>query len=336
MKQFSQKLAKELAGVLSKNASVIASIKEAGDVNGTFRVVATTQGKDRDGEIVLQEGLDVTNFLKNPVILFGHDYWSLPIGVATKVEKNSETGQTIIEGVFASEEANPKAQQVRRLYDAGMLKAVSIGFIAKNWEGNVITESELLELSFVPVPANADALDIAKSAGLIETLKAFLDDMTAQKLAPQGVFAKFYEDAKHSAPTQETEVKTEDQSGTVESEEEEPKPEETPKPKPEEDGALSNEDIKKSFASFDEKLDNIVNELKAFSGIQETLKSVEEKLVGISSKQKENVSQEEAPESDEAKGVEELQSILSDVQKQTQLIDRVVGNINKTLKTVKK
>lgn len=131
------------------------------DSNGTFEVIASTQSKDRHGEIVLQEGIDITNYLKNPVILFAHDYDELPIGKATSVIK--ETDRLIIKGVFAPTE---EAQKIRVLYDAGFLKTVSIGFIAKEWEGNVITVSELLELSFVAVPANPDALDIAKGKGI--------------------------------------------------------------------------------------------------------------------------------------------------------------------------
>lgn len=241
MKKFTEQLAKELAGAIEKNAALVASIKEAKD-NGTFRVVATTQGKDRDGEIVLQEGLNTENFMKNPVILFGHNYWDLPIGKATKVEKNTETGQTIIEGIFASAEANPLAQQVRKLYDAGILIATSIGFIAKNWEGNVITESELLELSFVPVPANPDALDTVKELHLEASLKDVLGFAVKQGAMLEGAYAKFYEDAKTTEPTEEKEV---------------------------------------TLVQLAEKMDNVLKELQAFSEVKELLTSVDAKLTSI-------------------------------------------------------
>ena len=165
-KKFSEKVRGEIAKAFEKHAKFISEMKSEGDT-GTFEVIASTQGKDRDGEIVLQDGIDITNYLKNPVILFGHDYWSLPIGKATEVVK--ETDKMIIKGVFASAEANPIAQQVRKLYEEGILCAVSIGFIPKQYEGNVITQCELLELSFVPVPANADALSmlsLAKERGV--------------------------------------------------------------------------------------------------------------------------------------------------------------------------
>jgi hypothetical protein len=68
----------------------------------------------------------------------------------------------VAKGRFAPEDANPFAQQVRKLYDAKIIKTTSVGFIAREMEGNVITKAELLEFSFVPVPANPMALSLAK------------------------------------------------------------------------------------------------------------------------------------------------------------------------------
>jgi len=68
----------------------------------------------------------------------------------------------VIEGVFAGTE---KAQIVRQLYDEGIIKTVSVGFIPKKRDEKdqkIITEAELLELSFVPVPANPNALSLQK------------------------------------------------------------------------------------------------------------------------------------------------------------------------------
>ncbi len=155
------------------------SVSEDKSFDGTFEVVASTQSMDRQGEIVLQAGLNTENYMLNPVILAFHDYSSLPIGIATSVEKQAD--KTIIKGKFVSADINPFAQVIRKLYDCGALKTVSIGFIAKQWEGNVITESELLELSFVPVPANQDALAIGKEAKLDEKEMALLVEKSVRK-----------------------------------------------------------------------------------------------------------------------------------------------------------
>jgi len=124
---------------------------------GTFEVVASTQGEDRAGEVILVKGWDTENYLKNPIILYAHDYSSLPVGAATEVVKNED--QLIVKGVFAN---TPEGQKVRQLYDDGILRTVSVGFIPMERDGNVITKAELLELSFVPVPCNPEALSLAK------------------------------------------------------------------------------------------------------------------------------------------------------------------------------
>lgn len=159
LKEFTKAQAKELVKAFQS-----LHIKQAKG-EGTFEVIATTEGVDRDGEVILIKGWDLKNFMKNPVLLFGHDYWSYPIGAVTEV--NAEGDKLIAKGVFARTEEGQKARQ---LYDDGILKAVSVGFIPRKREGNVIIEAELLELSFVPVPANADALDNRKQLKEFENM----------------------------------------------------------------------------------------------------------------------------------------------------------------------
>ncbi len=61
----------------------------------------------------------------------------------------------VAEGKFAPAEANPFAQQVRALYDAGIVRATSVGYIpaGARMDGMSDKGNELLEFSFVPVPA---------------------------------------------------------------------------------------------------------------------------------------------------------------------------------------
>lgn len=136
-------------------AKSIETIKAATE-GGTFKVVVSTDNIDRSGESVKQDGWNLEHYKKNPIVLWAHDYASLPIGMCTKIEVVGN--QLIAEGMFAPEEANPFAQQVRKLYDAGMITATSVGFIPTEMDGNDITKAELLEFSFVPVPANPYAL----------------------------------------------------------------------------------------------------------------------------------------------------------------------------------
>ena len=134
---------------------------------GTFQVLISTADVDRDGEVIDVNGWDFTNFLKNPVILWAHNYSDLPIGVAEKIAM-TEQGP-VLNGRFASKEANPKAENVRLLYEEGIQKAVSVGFIPKERDPEDetrITLAELLEVSFVPVPANPNSLALAMKKGI--------------------------------------------------------------------------------------------------------------------------------------------------------------------------
>jgi len=131
------------------------SIKESTTDLGTFRVKITNEAIDRAGEMIKADGWDFGPYMKSPVVLWGHDYKGLPIGMTLRLVQ--EGAETIAEGVFAPTEF---AQECRKLYDMGMLRASSVGFIPKEMEGNIITKAELLEWSFVAVPCNAEALSM--------------------------------------------------------------------------------------------------------------------------------------------------------------------------------
>lgn len=164
------KLTAELASdirarVKALDFSTIEKLAKAKEQNGTFDVIISTEVKDRAGEIVRQDGWDLTNYKNNPIVLWGHDYYSLPIGVCTETYNTTYRGVPALgaRGVFFPAEVNPLAQQVRRMYEYGVKSGynvgctTSVGFIPKEFDpedSSIITRSELLEFSFVPVPAN--------------------------------------------------------------------------------------------------------------------------------------------------------------------------------------
>src|SRR5277367_4518701 len=153
------------ARVKALDFGAIEKIKKAKDDNGTFDVIISTEDLDRAGEIVRQNGWEMANYKNNPIVLWGHDYYSLPIGVCLETYKTEVHGvpATGAKGVFYPSEINPLAQQVRRMYEFGVKNNIgvgcttSVGFIPKEFDESnqrVITRAELLEFSFVPVPAN--------------------------------------------------------------------------------------------------------------------------------------------------------------------------------------
>jgi len=169
--QFTEEAKAKFAAAFATDefASFIQKTKAATE-SGTFRVIISTPATDRQGDSVDQNLWDLGNYLSNPVVLWGHDYFSLPIGIATSIEKQMVAGQPVLvaEGKFAPAEANPFAQQVRALYDAGIVRATSVGFIpaSARMDGQSEKGNELLEFSFVPVPANPQALSLGQAQKL--------------------------------------------------------------------------------------------------------------------------------------------------------------------------
>jgi hypothetical protein len=167
---FALKITEDLAADIRARVKSLdfAAIEKAGkakDANGTFDVIISTEDTDRSGEIVKQSGWELANYKNNPIVLWGHDYYSLPIGVCTETYLTEKDGVPALgaKGVFLSADINPFAQQVRKLYEFGLSKGAgvgcttSVGFIPKEFDENArntITKAELLEFSFVPVPAN--------------------------------------------------------------------------------------------------------------------------------------------------------------------------------------
>ena len=140
-----------------------------------YEFTASTSIQDRDGEVIEASGWDLKNFKKNPVIMYAHDYRSLPIGKASRVWLSDGKLKNTVS--FPPEGTYEFADIVERLVGAGYLNTESVGFIPKKWEDGdgekaprrTYTKQELLEISIVPVPSNPDALRNAIEDGVITT-----------------------------------------------------------------------------------------------------------------------------------------------------------------------
>lgn len=121
-----------------------------------FDAIFSTGNMDRDGEIIHQN-FELDNFKENPVLLDSHRYDTLQriIGRVDNIEVKEGKLQGTI--VFAID--NPLGALAAKLAEKGFINATSIGFIPKEFDGmGNPTRSELLEISIVGVPANAEAL----------------------------------------------------------------------------------------------------------------------------------------------------------------------------------
>lgn len=158
-------------------------------VNRSARFVMSTEAPDRDKDIIIQSGMNLTEFLKNPQALMFHNSWSFPIGSWEDVQTITAGRPKRTEGTLKFVPAGKDAQADLAAFhvENGSLRAVSIGFIPKavrrreedpvgGWPGYEILESELVECSLVPIPANPGALvkgagrDLKASRDLIEEI----------------------------------------------------------------------------------------------------------------------------------------------------------------------
>jgi HK97 family phage prohead protease len=144
------------------------------DASRKFRFTFSDGSVDRMGDTIAADGWDWSSFAKNPVALWAHDASSPPIGRASNVHIAGGKLKGDIE--FAPAEDYPFAETIYRLVKGGFINAVSVGFMpveysfAKDKErpfGIDFERQELLEISVVPVPANANALIEARAKGIL-------------------------------------------------------------------------------------------------------------------------------------------------------------------------
>lgn len=137
---------------------------------GTFVARASSKKEDRDKDILHQDGFDLKNFKKNPVIPWGHNYFSPPIAKSTKTWVD---GDLMFQPKF--DMADEFAVKIFNKYKGGFLTSFSVGFMALEFTardekdpwfgGREFTKMELLEISCVTVPANPHANVHVNSVG---------------------------------------------------------------------------------------------------------------------------------------------------------------------------
>ena len=144
----------------------------AENVNG-MEFVLSDETPDRMDDIIMSGGWDLTHFKKNPIALFNHNP-NFVIGKWSNLGVDTQNKQLRGHLELAPAGTSPRIDEIRKLIDAGILKAVSVGFRpierkSRNekdqfgFSGSVFHKSELVETSLVAVPANPNALAVAKS-----------------------------------------------------------------------------------------------------------------------------------------------------------------------------
>lgn len=132
-------------------------------------VICSTSDPDRMGDIIVQTGIDLSAYRKNPVVLWGHSA-DVPIAKAIQIDVKDGKLQATVQ--FPPEGDDEDSDWVYGKIKAGIVNATSVGFIPTDyvpidpkepWGGYKFLKSELLEFSFVSVPANAGCLIVGRS-----------------------------------------------------------------------------------------------------------------------------------------------------------------------------
>lgn len=152
--------------------------------------VMTTEEQDRDMDIVVQAGIDLTHFMKNPQALIFHNSRSWPVGGWNDVKmvngrpKRHEGRLKFLPADGPVKEIDQAAWMVEN----GGIKTVSIGFMPKDgaieyvdeekgwWGGLKFLETELYECSLVPIPAHPSAL-VKSAAGEMTLAKDLIEEI---------------------------------------------------------------------------------------------------------------------------------------------------------------
>jgi len=150
-----------------------------------FTAAISTNAVDRDGEVLIPQGMDATEFTKNPVVFYNHNY-DRPI--AKQVGKFKRGNNEIVATAeFAKRPDDFEGawfpDEIRGLVNAGVVKGVSVGFQEQEGGTREATKADienygdgvrrvfnawkLLEWSVAPLQSNPNALIQASHKGVI-------------------------------------------------------------------------------------------------------------------------------------------------------------------------
>ena len=145
------------------------------------KVVISNSRVNSYGSRVLTEGIDLTQYKRNPILLWMHNRpWRgtkdevLPLG---RVEDILVDGDNLV-GTVVFDETDEFSRSIKAKWDAGTLKMVSAGldvvemsdsaeYILPGQRRATVTKSKLVEVSIVDLGANDDALALYKDGKMI-------------------------------------------------------------------------------------------------------------------------------------------------------------------------
>lgn len=161
-------------------------VRAIDETNRRVTVVASTDQVARDGAIIDARGWDLAHYARNPVVLWAHDDRALPI--ARTVESQLTDHELIQVHEFA---LHPRAEEVWEAVCGGFVNSTSVRWlpgeteVRTSGEGKLKRQTlvftrghQLLETSYVPIPADPGAL-ILRADGAPLDIRAFMPEPEA-------------------------------------------------------------------------------------------------------------------------------------------------------------
>ena len=183
--------------------------KAIDDKRRTISGYITTRDCDRQGDVIVPQGMNYGPYMANPVVLMNHDYHSNPVAKTVSMKADEFGVRADMEFATSSD-----ATETWELVKGGFLNAFSVGFVveagvAKGVQGfnetmhawataqkadretadmvtRFITRSTLLEVSIVPVPCNPSALIDQISKGMISVSQGMMKRLNIE-FAPRRI-----------------------------------------------------------------------------------------------------------------------------------------------------
>jgi hypothetical protein len=160
------------------------------DGERAVKAVISTSAVDRDGEVLIPQGCNWKDFQANPVVMLGHAYYTLPVGKIVGLTRDATSITAKV--VFAERPSTHPPEEewapdtLLSLYQQKVMNAFSVGFTitearpatdrdVTNFGAGcrrVISKWKLMELSFVPIPCNQEAVALAVSKGIVSPAMA--------------------------------------------------------------------------------------------------------------------------------------------------------------------
>jgi HK97 family phage prohead protease len=143
----------------------VEKIEQLDDAEKSFIAIASTEDEDRDKDIIRQDGWDLKNFKKNPMVPWSHNYWGIPVAKSLRTWVDKTDKKLMFKPKFDAND--DQSVKIFDKYKNGFLTSFSVGFRGIEfeardnedpwWGGKEFTKQELLEISAVTVPANPNA-----------------------------------------------------------------------------------------------------------------------------------------------------------------------------------